>query len=85
MKKKIKEMKEVVTITELCDFCGMDLDDDDGVQYATVCATVGEVPYPEVDNRERYEIDVCGDCFVNKIVPTLEREYGIKFQVKELG
>ena len=66
-----------------CDGCGIRVDKqpvyrDDEV---TIEARIGDV-YPEGDQRTVYELDLCGQCFLEKALPALRaaglvpREHG---------
>lgn len=35
--------------------------------------------YPEGDMRTHHKLDVCGECFHEKLVPLLKREFGATF------
>lgn len=42
-------------------------------------ASIGSV-YPECDTRTTYIIDVCKDCFLNKVITVLEKELKCTFR-----
>ena len=42
-------------------------------------ATIGEV-YPETDCRNLYIIDVCQNCFLDKLKPAIEEKFNLKFR-----
>jgi len=84
--KKIKtiekhvENKEVVEDI-ICDLCGQSVhkcEDSWDSNNIKIEAAIGSI-YPEGDFRQLYITDVCGNCFLNKVKPTLE-QIGIKFR-----
>lgn len=67
---------------ETCDGCGRDVDHADHSyreEVATIEARIGDV-YPEGSHQTTYEVDVCGQCFLSKVVPALA---AIGFKVRE--
>jgi hypothetical protein len=74
-KKKVSAHIEerVESSRETCDGCGKDLADRESPHDATeitIEAKIGSF-YPEGDARTAYDVDVCSDCFVERIVPVL--------------
>lgn len=64
---------QIRTSRILCDGCGRPTDADDGDytrNEVEIEARIGDV-YPEGDQRDIYEVDLCGPCFVSKVVPAL--------------
>jgi hypothetical protein len=43
---------------------------------------VGE-SYPEGDNSTTTEVDCCVKCFLEKVKPTLEEKFGVKFRERD--
>lgn len=69
----------VLTVTRVtCDVCAAEIRSN-GYDDVEVNARIGEV-FPESDCRTVHEIDCCAKCFIARVVPTLEREFGIKFR-----
>ncbi len=65
--------ERVADAATICDGCGRDVDHTTRMYHseeATISALIGDV-YPEGDHRTSYEVDVCGECFVAKVVPAL--------------
>ncbi len=80
-----KEITKTITTIErtyYCDFCGNDLAKQNPTSYdrneATIEALEGEY-FPEGDCRTRYNIDVCVECFLDKVKPAIEA-LGVKFR-----
>lgn len=76
-KKVIKEVS--VHDKEICDICKKEIregtfDSSD----IDIEAKIGD-HYPEGDFRRGYRLDVCKDCFVDKVMPLIESTFGVKF------
>ncbi len=82
MRKTITTMKEAVTVEVFCDVCGRPTHLKTGweINDAEVEARIGDV-YPEADCRHTYRIDLCATCFLDKLVPVVEKELGVTFAV----
>lgn len=65
-----------------CDGCGGLADATKGFEASEVeiGACIGDV-FPDADFRVAYEIDVCGACFLKKVVPALEA-VGLRFRMR---
>ena len=77
------ETRQVELYDTLCDVCGLKVGRGEAwdMNDATVEARIGKV-YPEGDFRQKYSIDICPACFVEKLIPALESALGVRF-VKE--
>ncbi len=65
-----------------CDLCGEETDNSGfDVDNVEVTCRTGE-QYPECGSGEEIEVDMCSDCFKNKLVPWLE-EQGATIETKE--
>ena len=64
-----------------CDICGIDLkkQSPNGYQYdeAELYYAEGYI-YPDCDAREFFRIDICMNCMKNKVIPLIEKEFGIE-------
>jgi hypothetical protein len=60
-------------IKTTCDICGNEIKKYTGstVDDVEISHRIGK-QYPENDDTEYYNPDICGDCFESKIVPFLE-------------
>lgn len=81
--KKINKTIEETTVVEkvICDICKKECHSNSVYEASKIQieAQIGEV-YPEGDSRTLYIIDVCKDCFLDKIKPLIEENLGIKFR-----
>lgn len=78
---KTREVKEVVIDAHqyLCDFCKRDIAEVQrvdkevtGSQEVNISADIGDNHYYEDgDDRDRYELDCCHECFIKKVIPAL--------------
>jgi protein-arginine kinase activator protein McsA len=69
-----KTVEEEETICDIC-HCTFDKEESQGVIYA--------IQYPRYSHEEVSTIggvDVCYECFEDKIVPLLQKEFKIKFE-----
>jgi hypothetical protein len=69
----------------LCDGCGRDVDHADDMYHseeATISAIIGAV-CADYDSRTAYDVDVCGACFVSKVVPALAA-LGIRVRTRDV-
>jgi hypothetical protein len=87
--KTYKEViKKVLEIDEYkCDICDADMKNKiDYFQFneITIEAKIGYC-FPEGDSRTKYSIDVCADCFVDKVIPLFKEELGVDFREEECG
>jgi len=69
----------------ICDGCGARLDAQPMFQAdeVTIEARLGDV-YPEGDLRKAYDMDCCGVCFVERMVPALAAA-GFKVRERDIG
>lgn len=77
------EVKETYQETKtICDFCGRDVKEvsakHSSYDYTRikVDAKIG-ASYPEGDSRQGYRTDVCGECFVEKLIPAIQAAGGV--------
>ena len=79
--KIIEPQKSVDKSIYYCDICGIDLDDQysNGNNYnkAELCYAEGCV-YGIEDLRDFFRIDICMECMKNKVMPLIEKTFGIK-------
>ena len=74
---------ETTTIKVECDLCGKELMDGRfNVDDVTLKLESGS-RYPESCDIERTTVDMCGECFKNKLLPWLE-SLGVKPKVEEI-
>lgn len=69
-----------------CDVCGRDVDHADHMYHeeaVEIVARIGDV-YPEGSHQTTYDVDVCGPCFLSKVIPALAAA-GIKVREREAG
>src|SRR4051812_45214702 len=72
-KKKIIEREVTAYTRTICDSCGRDLDQRDPADSSymnnsvELNAAIGDI-FPEGDQRTLYEVDICGSCFIAKVV-----------------
>lgn len=86
LKKKIAAHVEeqVKDSRMLCDGCGLDVEHKDHIYHeeeVEIGARIGDV-YPEGSQQTIFEVDVCGVCFLLKVVPALEAA-GIKVRSRK--
>lgn len=76
---KREETKEVWDFGEVCDICKKEivvhLFEKKDVK---IRATIGET-YPEGDSATTYELEVCSECFQEKVKPLIEATFGVSF------
>ena len=81
--KKIPKKVEQKTVVDyiICDICEEQVEGKNGWDSTEVDIKghIGST-FPEADCRETYIIDCCGSCFTDKIVPLVEKTFGIKFR-----
>lgn len=71
---------------EVCDSCGRDVDHADRIYHeedVEITALIGDV-YPEGSHQTAYDVDICGACFVSRVVPALAA-IGITVRVRSVG
>jgi len=71
----------------ICDFCEKDVEhcqNSWGADQIKLEANIGSV-YPECDSRTLYILDVCSECFLEKIKPTIESLYKVNFREIDSG
>lgn len=77
IRKHIKE--EVVIDKTFCDICKKEIKNGSWEQTEIrIEAIIGYI-YPEVDTRTGCRIDCCKECWLNKIRPLIEKEFGVSF------
>jgi len=90
----VKEETYEKTVEIECDICGettQDLGLNRGAQWSIgthnkdIIAIVREkgASYPEGGWSNYKELDVCPDCWENKIVPLIESEFDVTFNTRE--
>lgn len=73
--------ERVVSAGVTCDGCGKPISNDGWDQTEiTLGAKIGE-SYGESDMRTAYDLDVCGPCFTEKVIPALAG-VGLVFRVR---
>jgi hypothetical protein len=81
--KTIPETVRQKTVVDkvICDICKNSIEPESNYDYSEVNieAVLGSA-YPDSDCRTLYIIDVCPNCFMNKVKPLIEKEYGIEFR-----
>jgi len=78
--KIIEKRPEVYVDSITCDICKKEIKDSSYIRdKITINARISDV-FPEGDFREIYLIDVCKECFFNKVKPLLENELKVKFR-----
>ena len=76
-KKVVREVD--IQDKEICDICKKEI--REGTFESSdieIQAKIGE-HCPDGDFRTGYRLDVCKDCFLNKVKPLIESTFGIKF------
>jgi len=74
----VKEKKYVEKI--ICDICKQEITDGNWeCNDIKVEANIGNV-WPEGDCRTLYLIDVCQNCFEDKLIPLIENTFDTKFR-----
>ena len=77
-----------IIIKTMCDICKKEVTTGYGgndwhrFNETTIEAKIGD-RYPDCDCRTKYEIDICKDCFVDKLIPLLEKEFDLKFKEED--
>lgn len=80
----------IKTIKTICDICQKEVTTGyrDGhwhsLNETIIEAKIGD-KFPECDCRTKYEIDICKDCFLDKLIPLLEKEFNLKFKEEDCG
>lgn len=71
--------------TTICDFCKNEIKRDSSFDRssATIELESGMV-YPEGGTIEKYVVDICTDCFIDKVKPWVESQ-GIEFREEEIA
>lgn len=73
--------EKVVVDKVVCDICEGEIKhpswDDSKVRIEAVIGN----RYPECDCRDLYIIDVCPNCFLEKVKPLIEKTFNIEFRV----
>lgn len=75
--KKYEEKEVVETITEIrttCDICNSDMDQENLWGVTSKCFVTDMTPDFTAFHRE---IDICGKCMNNKILPLISNEYNV--------
>ncbi len=81
--KKIVKTAEVIETHNYCDFCNQDLDRQKSFQQNSATIEMYEgIYYPEADCRTVTYLDVCTECFKEKIIPAVE-SLKIKFRERD--
>ena len=89
-KKVIRPAHETIIVDKLkCDLCEKEVDGDEwGSSYYRIEDVVVEIRYktgsnyPDGGMGKEYVVDMCPDCFVNKLIPWLQSQ-GSDIQSKE--
>lgn len=83
--KKLKKIKETIKEhykidKEYCDICEKEYRHGYGYDCSgtTLKVKVGD-SWPEGDMRDTYELDLCVDCFLDKVKPLIEEEFNCEF------
>ncbi len=75
--------KVVDKTTTICDFCKEEIKNKDfRVDDATLECKVGYC-YPEGGSATTYIVDICPNCFIDKVKPWVESQ-GIEFREEEI-
>ncbi len=66
--------EKVICSKTTCDGCCKNIDNNNcyEVNDVTIEARIGDT-FPECDSSSLYELDCCGECFLNKIIPALKK------------
>lgn len=70
--------------TTICDFCKNEIKQGSffDISSATIELEIGKV-YPEGGTIEKYTVDICPDCFIDRVKPWVESQ-GIEFREEEI-
>ncbi len=79
-----KLMERRVLVEHTCDICGSDIRSPKGFDFseAHIEAHIGNI-FPDNPCQIHYKLDLCRDCFENKVKPLIENEYNVEFQETE--
>lgn len=90
MKCKTNPKERTVKVTDWehytrCDFCKEKILEKVYERAdVDISAWIGD-SYPEGDFSTEYKVDCCKNCFLNKVIPTLEEKFNIRFKEREHG
>ena len=90
---KIRQMKDKYVEHLICDLCGKQSEGEDwttgsfevnqtDISIFTRVEYRNGVQYPEGGHGDDYEVDLCPDCFMNKLIPWLKKQ-GAEIHEKE--
>lgn len=76
--KKVVEQR--VLIMNVCDVCKKEIKKKDSfdISYATIEGQRAE-SYPGYISGTKYHIDICPDCFEDKVIPLFEKHLSVEF------
>ncbi len=75
--------EEDVVVGMKCDLCGKLYSKEDGYDYCTTKIKLeAGTNYGYTGNYDKYWVDLCSDCFSDKLIPWLQ-EQGCKIQQKD--
>lgn len=80
--------ERVIDSRETCDSCGKEIDDGPGLYDLNEVAIEAKIGafYPSSDVRTIYEIDVCADCFTEKLLPLMRaNSFPVRERDAEIG
>lgn len=84
--KTYKTVQKTVNVIDqhTCDVCNKDIKRKDAfdASITTVEAKIGEV-YPEGSFRKIYSIDICPDCFEDKLIPLVTTVLAVEWNERE--
>ena len=67
----------------LCDICGAEIREESyRISDVEISSRIGD-SFPEGSSWVTKSIDCCAECFSEKVIPLVEKEFGIKFQEEE--
>ncbi len=69
----------VTRITTIkCDICGEEVENDCYDYKSGILECIDGKDYPEYKTGERYTLDFCVNCMLNKVIPIVEKAFNIK-------
>lgn len=84
MKKTImveRPATQVEHSTYICDFCKEEIPQEPQNGYGSSVDTTIQISYSHWGEGGEYLlVDICEECFLEKLVPLLENDFGVKFR-----
>lgn len=79
-----KQVTRSLLVDHRCDICGADVRTPKGFDFseANITASIGAI-YPEGAFQTHYTLDLCKDCFIDKVKPLIESTFNVEFHERE--